>query len=982
VVSFSDMSTTFAGFPASAPVNSLVSGTANFVNTSATGTATTATFSLKLPAGLTGVVVSSPILGAGTYNAGSGVVTFAAAPSVVNVTPSATVSASISFNQTSTGVTGTGNTSALNDTNAANGTGTFTVAASAADMSTTFAGFPASAVVGSTVSGTVNFVNTSATGTATTATFSLKLPAGLTGVVVNSAVLGAGTYNAGSGVVTFAAAPSVVNVTPSATVSASISFNQTTTGVTGTGNTSALNDTNLANNTATFSVANSTADMSASFVGFPSGAAAGSTVSGAVNFVNIGATTAATAPTMTLQLSPGLGAGNVTVTSAVLGTGTYNNASGAVTFANPPPASLAARGTISASISYKQAGTFVRGTATTSATNDTNPANNTSTFYIGTGATASISGRVFQDISRNKIYDPGVDQPVANFRAEIVKTVNGVVTVFGSAITDANGQYRIDNLTPGTGYSLRFSDSGGVGIFGTPFNEGVVSGGQQVTQNGNPSTGTNTNTGAVTPGPTTPVASQIDNITLYAGDVVELQNLPFDPSGVVYDSVTRQPLAGATVRLVYEGSGVFNPALQLIGASDTVVTGLNGVYQFLFNTANNPPPGVYRLDVTPPADYNAPHGTQGEVGPDQGMLLLNAGGDTFIQPNYLAPAVGVNGVTPVTGFTNEKGTQYFLRLNFSFAGYMGAFTNHIPLDKKLAPGALLVSKTGNKTVAELGDSVQYTIRIRNTTALPISRIVLGDTLPAGFRYILETSRLGGVVIPNPAGGIGRDLSFGIGTIAGNATAELTYFVRLGVGSQQGDGVNRAFTTTPVRSNVATFKVSVQGGVFSNEGCIIGKVYVDCDGNAVQNSAGGSRELGIPGVRLVMLDGTFILTDSEGKYSICGIKSQTHVIKVDRTTLPKGSRLVPSSNRNAGVGDSIFVDLKGGELGRADFIEGSCSPEVLDQVKARRAQGGVTAPETEKTLPLTIQNRPGEAQQQILPNTRQQDALPAIPGVVR
>ena len=313
---------------------------------------------------------------------------------------------------------------------------------------------------------------------------------------------------------------------------------------------------------------------------------------------------------------------------------------------------------------------------------------------------------------------------------------------------------------------------------------------------------------------------------------------------------------------------------------------------------------------------------------------------------------------------------------------MEAINNHIPLDKKLVSGALLVSKTGNKTVAELGDSVQYTIRIRNTTALPISGIFLGDTLPAGFRYILETARLGGVVIPNPAGGIGRDLSFDIGTIAGNATAELTYFVRLGVGSQQGDGINRAFTTAPVRSNVATFKVSVQGGVFSNEGCIIGKVYVDCDGNAMQNSSGGSRELGIPGVRLIMLDGTFILTDSEGKYSICGIKSQTHVIKVDRTTLPKGSRLVPSSNRNAGVGDSIFVDLKGGELGRADFIEGSCSPEVLDQVKARRAQGGVTAPETEKTLPLTIQNRPGGAQQQILPNTRQQDALPAIPGVVR
>ena len=175
---------------------------------------------------------------------------------------------------------------------------------------------------------------------------------------------------------------------------------------------------------------------------------------------------------------------------------------------------------------------------------------------------------------------------------------------------------------------------------------------------------------------------------------------------------------------------------------------------------------------------------------------------------------------------------------------------------------------------------------------------------------------------------------------------------------------------------------MQGGIFGNEGCITGKVYVDCDGNAVQNNTGGSRELGIPGVRLIMLDGTFILTDSEGKYSICGVKPQTHVIKVDRTTLPKGSRMVPSSNRNAGVGDSLFVDIKGGELARADFIEGSCSPEVLDQVKARRAQGNVLSPETEKNLPLKIENRPAEAIQEILPVTRQQNVTPGKPGEAR
>ncbi len=80
----------------------------------------------------------------------------------------------------------------------------------------------------------------------------------------------------------------------------------------------------------------------------------------------------------------------------------------------------------------------------------------------------------------------------------------------------------------------------------------------------------------------------------------------------------------------------------------------------------------------------------------------------------------------------------------------------------------------------------------------------------------------------------------------NTAWELTYFVRLGVGSQQGDGINRATArfqgvSAQVRSNTAQFRVRVQGGVFSNDGCIIGKVYVDCDGNSVQNNESGSRE---------------------------------------------------------------------------------------------------------------------------------------------
>jgi hypothetical protein len=54
-------------------------------------------------------------------------------------------------------------------------------------------------------------------------------------------------------------------------------------------------------------------------------------------------------------------------------------------------------------------------------------------------------------------------------------------------------------------------------------------------------------------------------------------------------------------------------------------------------------------------------------------------------------------------------------------------------------------------------------------------------------------------------------------------------------------------------------------------------------------------------------------------------------------------LVVLSSRNAGDGDSLFVDLRDGELHRADFAEGSCTDKVMQDVQRRRQHGPVFAP---------------------------------------
>ena len=807
---------------------------------------------------------------------------------------------------------------------------------------------PASAIPGQAITATVVITNAGPS-SASNVTATVTLPNG-TSQVITVPTLAAG-----------ATSTTVISYT----VPLGSTTVQTFSGVAST--TTA--ETNLANNSASAPVAlTPLADM-ATQITVPATVSASAVVSGTVVFSNTG-------------LSSAVNVGGTVTFSAGVQIQTLPVGAFTTTIAGLPaiifPGSMSGLGTLNPGNSSSYGFTLrtpglLGNYSVTSTVATTTPeivtANNVATVPMVIGqlpSNAVLSGRVYQDLLRNKIFDPGTDLPIANFRVELVRVTATETLVVASATTAADGSYRITDLTPGTGYAVRFFDGSGNIIFGTPFNQ------QNLTLLGNTSTGSNSLTTAVTPGANVPLSTSIENITLYAGDNVQQQNLPLDPSGVVYDSVTRKPLAGATVKLVYEGTGVFNAASQTLEGTDTIVTGVNGLYQYLF--INNPPAGVYRLEVTPPSGYQPQQATLGGVLPAQGLLSASLG-VTVVQPFGTAPAVGINGGAPVTGLLGVSGTQYYLRLQLNFPGFYEVINNHIPLDQ-LIPGALLVSKTGNKTLAEIGDSVQYTVRVRNTTLAPISNIKLNDLLPAGFRYILGTAQLGGIALANPAGGVGRELTFDIGVIAGQATAELTYFVRLGVGSQQGDGINRATVIAPIRSNTAAFKVNVQGGVFSSDGCIIGKVYVDCDGNAVQNNVGASRELGIPGVRLVMLDGTFIITDSEGKYSICGVKSQTHVLKVDRSTLPKGARLVPSSNRNAGVGDSLFIDLKGGELARADFIEGSCSPEVLDQVKARRAQGGVMNPELERTAPLLIENKSSSGIQQILPAVRQQNVAPA------
>jgi uncharacterized repeat protein (TIGR01451 family) len=254
----------------------------------------------------------------------------------------------------------------------------------------------------------------------------------------------------------------------------------------------------------------------------------------------------------------------------------------------------------------------------------------------------------------------------------------------------------------------------------------------------------------------------------------------------------------------------------------------------------------------------------------------------------------------------------------------GIIHNHIPIDplKPIIVGDLEATKVGSVKSAELGDSVGYTITLKNATNVPQYGVVLKDTMPIGFKYIGSTSTLkrnNASVSQDAALGVKegeRVLNYTLGTMLPGDSITLTYRARVGVGSTRGDGINRATASSLLgtMSNEARYGIRVDAGVFSSEACVIGAVYRDCNNNGVRDA----DEPAVAGVRLYFSDGAYMVSDQDGRYSLCGRRPSTQALKIDPSTLPEGSVLGSTSNRNAGDPGSLFLDLKNGEMHRADF----------------------------------------------------------------
>jgi uncharacterized repeat protein (TIGR01451 family) len=381
--------------------------------------------------------------------------------------------------------------------------------------------------------------------------------------------------------------------------------------------------------------------------------------------------------------------------------------------------------------------------------------------------------------------------------------------------------------------------------------------------------------------------------------------MPVDPNGVIYDSVARSPISGATVTLVdvRNGMPLPNSCFDDPNQQDQLTVG-NGYYKFDINFSNPacPGPGNYLLDIVAPSTVYVA-GVSEMIPPTSDLSTLpfdvpscpGSVNDEVVgtpdhceaQPSEFAPDATVP--------ARSAGTSYhlFLTLDRSLIPERSQlYNNHIPLDPRL-DGAVAITKTTPTLNVTRGQLVPYVITLSNSFGADLNNVVVVDRFPAGFRYIEGSARFDNV----PAEPViyGRELAWNELVLATDGRHEIKLLLAVGAGVTEGEFVNRAQAMNAITGGIMSEEASATVRIIPDPtfDCtdVTGKVFDDANRDGYQDVG----EEGLAGVRLVTARGLVASTDASGRYHItCAIvphesRGSNFILKIDDRTLPSGFR---------------------------------------------------------------------------------------------
>lgn len=523
------------------------------------------------------------------------------------------------------------------------------------------------------------------------------------------------------------------------------------------------------------------------------------------------------------------------------------------------------------------AGTTITNTANASWDNATRTASSTVSVEVGAiPGTATLSGRGWHDHNFDNTFDAS-EQALSNWTVALFR--NGIQLL--TTNLDDEGYYEFSGL-PETqlneAYEIRFSA---------------------------PQASANTAKLGLADSNFTNELQAIKDITANSGSLVANLNLPIDPNGVVYNSLSREAVAGARLTLLNGGGSAVDSSCFDDPAQQGQVTTTSGFYKFdlNFSNASCSSGSNYLIEVVPPANsgyepgvssFIAPASTGDTAAYDVPDCTDDAVVGTAACESQASASQPLQSVAP-----NSPETRYYLHMAFSAVAIpedSQIFNNHIPLDPTLT-GAVSISKTAAVVNVSRGQFVPYAIRISNNFGPPIPDLTIVDSYPAGFKYVADSARLDGQPVVLESVGrqlILRDLDL---AIDGEHTLKMLFIV--GAGVSEGEYINRAqvvHTTTSGEdrgvSGEATAAVRVVPDPDFDCTDVIGKIFDDANLNGYQDEG----EAGLPGVRAVTARGLVITSDQHGRFHItCAVvpdenRGSNFILKVDDRTLPSGYRL--------------------------------------------------------------------------------------------
>jgi len=187
-------------------------------------------------------------------------------------------------------------------------------------------------------------------------------------------------------------------------------------------------------------------------------------------------------------------------------------------------------------------------------------------------------------------------------------------------------------------------------------------------------------------------------------------------------------------------------------------------------------PGTFKIGVVP----------QPGADPTVGVNVGNIAPGASVTVSF---DVTVNSLPPSGQITNTATSTFEYKIDPQGPTETGTGTSN-PITTDVEVASLNLVKTQSKNFVQVGDTLTYTVVVKNTGTVVANNVVFTDTPPAGTTYAAGTFKKNGILVP------GADPSVGvnIGSIAPGASVTVTFDVKVNVLPPSGQITNVASAT--------------------------------------------------------------------------------------------------------------------------------------------------------------------------------------------